>query len=891
MQILIPNHSLLQGVSEQPLHLRKQGQVQGMLNMLPDAVRGLRRRNAAVLATKSLDRGAGEYLQPIKIAGIPLLIVHNMQSGVLALYTLHFQQLAQHDNPTYLRGDIEDFQYIVYNESLIVLNRSKVVTRSPASWDTEQSHNSFRLYTTDWTNAPAASINPDFKNAALFAVHSPRSFLYAKSNDVHLSWSATLVKDYITRTVVSGNILHLQLHQRVYTCNAQNGSGTESQDGFITGVYHERIATLDVPMQDGKNWLEQQPDAVQTARQQRVIQEYIQLLSSITYSTGTTKNQVQVTDPLNPQRTLEVHVEARPEAQTGATLKIPNTGLWEHARGKVWLTRGTITSATGILMALWNCWWNMQQGKLGGASRDGASGSILEDLNYTFTENSVLVGASKVLDNVICIPSLYTTLGKTYGVASGSAYAPTVPAIEDLPPDPIEWVMSGVGKINPEYYEFNPRTQQWLETTVYPQELLNMPKQYQLEISSGMLEALRRNNFKYYDSFTPNSGKLTDITQPTTMFAGDTKSNPDPEFVGSSINGIAVYQGRLVLMNSDGVFFSATNKPWQFYRESVKDTQDTDPISVYNPQAVGNWRWAMEFNQDLYVFSPDTQGLIRGRNGLTTKQASLLLNSSSPCNTDIEPHLQGTTLLFSATKGSLDIRQMLVGAVADTATTPSSITAHCPSLGKIKAMYGHDSSGLLICPTGDTKFVVQSSIKEGYDYLQNAWYLWEINGFILHFVVYLDTRIVLYGVFDDKWVGFVMAYPTEQTTAEDTVKDSAAQQFISTVTLAAPSIKSGDNLIVQAQMHLRWVQLYLSMQSASEFYTQVQHPTGDRLPILVTSEILRRSYQATAATQGVPVLVQGDALTTVKLRSVESGDMTIGYAAYNVRTKQTLRQL
>lgn len=890
MQILIPNHSLLQGVSEQPLHLRKQGQVQGMLNMLPDTVRGLRRRNAASIATKSLDRGVGESLKPIKIAGIPLLLVHNVQSGVLAVFSLQFQQLAQHTNADYLRGSIEDFQYVVYNETLIVLNRTKEITRSPAAWVTEQKHNSFRLYTTDWANAPAASINPDFKRDALFAVHSPRSFLYTKSSDVHLAWSVTLVKDYITRTVVSGNILRLQLHQRVYTCNAQNGSGTESQDGFITGVYHERIAALDVPMQDGKNWLEQQPDAAQTARQQRVIQEYIQLLSSTTYSAGATKNQIPVADPLNPQRTLEVHVEARAEAQTGATLKIPNTGLWEHARGKVWLTRGTITSATGILVALWNCWWNMQQAKLGGASRDNASGSILEDLDYTFTDNSVLVGASKVLDDVICIPSLYTTLGKTYGVASGSAYAPAVTAIEDLPPDPVEWVMASVGKVNPEYYEFNPRAQQWVETTVYPQELANMPKQYQLDISSGMLEALRRDNFKYYSSYT-TEGKLTDITQPTTMFAGDTKSNPDPEFVGSAVNGIAVYQGRLVLMNSDGVFFSATNKPWQFYRETVKDTQDTDPISVYNPQAVGNWRWAMEFNQDLYVFSQDTQGLIRGRNGLTVKQASLLLNSNSPCNTDIEPHLQGTTLLFSASKGNLDIRQMLVGAVADTATTPSSITGHCPSLGTIKAMHGHDSSGLLICPTGDTKFIVQSSVKEGYDYLQNAWYQWEINGFVLHFVVYLDTQIVLYGIFDDRWVGFTMTYPTTQTPARDTVKDSAEQQFVSTVTLAAPSIKSGDNLIVQAQMHLRWVQLYLGMQSASEFYTQVQHPTGDRLPVLVTSEILHRNYQVTAATQGVPVLVQGDALTTVKLRSVESGDMTLGYVGYSVRTKQTLRQL
>ncbi|MGC8140749.1 hypothetical protein ACP3W2_25170, partial [Salmonella enterica] len=79
------------------------------------------------------------------------------------------------------------------------------------------------------------------------------------------------------------------------------------------------------------------------------------------------------------------------------------------------------------------------------------------------------------------------------------------------------------------------------------------------------------------------------------------------------------------------------------------------------------------------MFSRTVQGIIRGRQGLTNKNAALLFNSSSPCF-DVQPIVQGTTLLYSAADNYLDISQMLVGAVADTASTPLSITQHVPNL-------------------------------------------------------------------------------------------------------------------------------------------------------------------------------------------------------------------
>lgn len=880
MQILIPEHSLLQGCSEQPLHLRKQGQVEGMLNMLPDVVRGLRRRNAAVLLGTTSKVG-NQVLQPIKIAGIPLLLQHDYSRGVLQVHSLAFQKLAETQD-AYLVGQKDAFQYVVYNETLVVLNRRKVISTAPVSWNTKNTNDVVRQHLANWTAVPRALIKDSLLGYAKYAVNYPCTFLYAKSSDAHLTWSFTLIKDYITRSIVNGNVLRLQLHKRVYTVDVQNGSGTESQEGFLTPTFYERIAALDVPVRGDWNWLAEQTEPALVARQQRLVHEYIRTLCSVAYSYDSAKQRVEITDLLDKNKSLEVHLEARGATITGNTVRIPNTGLWEHSKGKLQLTRGTITSTAGIPLVISEAWVQMQNTNFGSAH-------VQQDIVWSIQPDSVYVGATRLSDDTICIPSLYTTLGSTYAVAAGSALNPSITAVEDLPPSLPDWMLVGVGKVNPEYFEYNKRTGQWVETTVYPQELLQMPKQYQLELPAGTLQVLQQGSTHYFDSFTAD-GKLKDITKSTTMYAGDATSNPDPEFIGNSINGIAVYQGRLVLMNSDGVFFSATNKPWQFYRETVKDTQDTDPIRLYNPQAVGNWRWAVEFNQDLYVFSQDTQGLIRGRNGLTVKQAALLLNSSSACDTNVQPHLQGTTLLFSSTPSSLDIRQMLVGAVADTATTPSSITAHCPSLGTVKELFGHDSSGLLICSTGDTKFLVQCSIKEGNEYLQNAWGIWEIRGFVLQSVVYLDKQILLYGLYDEKWACFSMQYPTEQTKAVDKV-NKEDYPFVSTVTIAAPVVKSGDNLLIEPQLNMRWVQLFLQMQSASEFQVIVQHPTGDRPAVQCSSVVQRRTGLRTAATKGVPVLVQGDVDTKVKLRSILDADMTLSYVGYNVRTKQSLRQL
>lgn len=886
MQVLIPEQSLLQGVSQQPRHLRKQGQVQALLNMYPDVQRGLRRRNGTVLleVVPSAWNFQQCNIENINIAGIPFVLLHNVVFGGLLVLTARMQTLAD-TSAEYLQGAKEDFQYVVYNETLIVLNRKRIVERIPASTAAYNAQGgNRRWHNTGWTYAPAAWV--EHQQEAREAVPVSRSFFYAKSSDVHLAWSVTLVKDYVTRTIQDGK-LKLHLWQRVYTCSAQNGSGTESQDGFITGSYYDRLADMLVSPSTDWDWAKKQQSPADTVRQQRAIYEYIKALSQTVFTADSYAHTLSIPDPLDSDKFLSVELQARTETKTGKTNKIPNTGLFNYHGGSVWLTRGTAATAVGIISALSECWGFMQSERLGGNNRAGSDGSLYEDLIYTRTNEHMLVQSNKLDEDTICIPSLYTNLGKTYAVASGSAYNPNIAAIEDLPPTLSEWMLLSVGRINPEYYEYSTSEHKWVETSLYPQELTNIPRQYQLVLPKGMYEQLREDAFQSFGSIA-DDGQLKDISVPTSMFAGDAKSNPDPEFVGSAINGIAVYQGRLVLLNSDGVFFSATNKPQQFYRETVKDVQDSDPISVYNPQAAGNWRWATEFNQDLYIFGQDVQALIRGRNGLTSKNAALLFNSRSYCNVDVEPIVQGTTLLFSASKNSLDIRQMLTGAVADTATTPTSITQHCQNLGSVRKLIAHDSSGLLFAFNDNGKVLVQCSIKDGVQYLQNAWGVWTFTDVTILGIACYAHAMYWYCLNTEENLELLqMQYPQEETEPVDARSGDNYRTFESYVELAAPSVRSGDNLLMQADACARWVQAYLHVSTASEF----QYKVLPRQQVYQVSSQYLRQGNSTKSTGVVPVLIQGDADSVLHCSAKDNQGMTLLGVASTVRTKQTIRQL
>lgn len=992
MQVLIPEHSLLQGISQQPKHLRKQGQVHDMLNMQPDVVRGLRRRNGTELVKCNTDWLSFHVVKPITMAGLELILAHNTVAGSLTLYSLRGVAIATSSllDQQYLQGAPEDFDYTVYNEALIVLNRKQVIARRPLL--STQMH--YLKLEREFMFRPIfgeRSLGRD-------AITRPTSFFFAKSSDTHLSWSATLVKDYVLCEEV-GDEIRVAIKQCVYNITVQNGSGTETAETLIASSYRMRLGSLVISKDDHDVFKEQ--DVYALYRQQRVVWEYIRTLSNAMYQQPFV---LELHNPLEPEKLIRhVLVSDWSETVKGHDADMPINGERQlNSEERIRLTRGTIISAQGLVIALYESFRNMHERRLGVSVEDPskpapptpapdsnvnhwgrnlspftrtlfrkqlmdkerentqnaikdqerANQQTLEKLQQQI-QNSPAVSAmerlveqtktadiytalyAQVVGNVFqvgandsgadwfVVPSLYTNLSSNFGVASGSAYRPSLQAVEDLPIKLVAGITVGIGNINPEYYEYRQSTHTWEESTPYPQILSNMPLVLEFQLDPADYQEFQSNptttlGTSLSSPADPNARAFstTELKRKdgyTIQAVGDTKSNPDPSFVDNVLNGVGVYQGRLVLLSSDGVFLSQTNAPRQFYRESVKDVQDTDPIGLYNPSAAGIWRYAVEFNQDLYVFSRTVQGIIRGRQGLTNKNAALLFNSSSPCF-EVQPIVQGTTLLYSAADNYLDISQMLVGAVADTASTPLSITQHVPNLGDVAAMYSQNSAGILVCIQKDSpEVLMQFSIKDGTQYLQNAWGKWSfmqkdsVWKLKVLFPVFLSDCIYWYCSNDVHEVVILkQAYPAEETLPVDCLTDTkepnleleeldriAAPKaygriFDSYVTLHSPTVRAGDDLLMQAEANARWVQAIVNTDSASEFTYEVQ---GVRHNAKYRVSSQQYMYQTYRTSRTVPLLIQGTPETTVKLSADYAQYMTILGVAHTVRTKQTIRQL
>lgn len=992
MQVLIPEHSLLQGISQQPKHLRKQGQVHDMLNMQPDVVRGLRRRNGTELVSTRVGWHSFDVVKPITMAGLELILAHNTQYGLLTLYSLRGAPIATSStlDQSYLQGAREDFDYTVYNEALIVLNRKKVIERRPLL--SNQMH--YLNLEREGMFRPIAGSRALGRDA----ITRPTSFFFAKSSDTHLSWSATIVKDYVLCEEVDDEI-RVAIKQAVYNVTVQNGSGTETAETLIASSYRMRLGSLVIDKSDHDVF--KQEDVYSLYRQQRIVWEYIRTLSHAMYQKPFV---LELFNPLSPDKPIRhVLVSDWSDTVKGHDATMPINGERQlNSEERIRLTRGTIISAQGLVIALSESVGNMHNARLGVSVADPSKpappapeptkyhelhgigrtlfGKQLRELEIQQTQaaikdqerankqtlerlqqqlaaspavatmnrlldltktadiytamyaqvvgNAYQIGANDSGDDWFVVPSIYTNLSSNFGVASGSAYRPTLKAVEDLPPKLMAGITLGVGNVNPEYYEYRLSTSTWEESTPYPQILSNMPlvlefqldPEYYQELQSNPTTDLGLAQRKPTDPDPDPSVKVfadTELKRKdgyTMQAVGDTKSNPDPSFVDNVLNGIGVYQGRLVLLSSDGVFLSQTNAPRQFYRESVKDVQDTDPISLYNPSAAGIWRYAVEFNQDLYVFSRTVQGIIRGRQGLTNKNAALLFNSSSPCF-DVQPIVQGTTLLYSAADKYLDISQMLVGAVADTASTPLSITQHVPNLGNVAAMYSQNSAGILVCIQKDSpEVLMQFSIKDGTQYLQNAWCKWDFMPSTheawklkVLFPVFLSDCIYWYCKNDVHEVIILkQAYPAAETLPADCLSATPepnldlkeldvapadkpyARLFKSYVTLHSPTVKAGDDILLQAESNARWVQAILNTDSASEFTYEVEGVRHNAKYRVSSQQYMHQTYRTSRT---VPLLIQGTPETTVKLQAIHAQYMTILGVANTVRTKQTIRQL
>ena len=130
--------------------------------------------------------------------------------------------------------------------------------------------------------------------------------------------------------------------------------------------------------------------------------------------------------------------------------------------------------------------------------------------------------------------------------------------------------------------------------------------------------------------------------------AGDEDSNADPTFIGRTIEDLAYFQGRLVMLSGPAVIMSRTNRTLNFWLNSATVLADSDRIDVQSTaKGVRKMLRAIPHNRDLVVFANKGQFMVFGRNQITPKNSALVLTTNFEADMNASPVPAGRNIFFA----------------------------------------------------------------------------------------------------------------------------------------------------------------------------------------------------------------------------------------------------
>jgi hypothetical protein len=210
---------------------------------------------------------------------------------------------------------------------------------------------------------------------------------------------------------------------------------------------------------------------------------------------------------------------------------------------------------------------------------------------------------------------------------------------------------------------------------------------------------------------------------------GDEQSSPTPSFVGNKISDIFFHRNRLGFSSRENVIFSRAGDFYNFWRESVMDVLDSDPVDVSVAHSrVSNIEHTIAFNKSLLLFSQQTQFILTGADALTPKTVKIDQSTEFETSPIVRPVGAGPNIYFVTDKGdSSGVREYYVSE--DTVTNDAAdITRHVPTyipsgVFKIIASSTEDVLFLLNDTAPNTVFIYKY-YWQGDEKKQAAWGKW-----------------------------------------------------------------------------------------------------------------------------------------------------------------------
>ena len=220
---------------------------------------------------------------------------------------------------------------------------------------------------------------------------------------------------------------------------------------------------------------------------------------------------------------------------------------------------------------------------------------------------------------------------------------------------------------------------------------------------------------------------------------GDIASNPDPSFVGRTINDIFFFQNRLGFLSDENFLQSETGKYFNVFRTTVTTLLDSDPVDVNAAtDKVAILQHAVSFNKQLLLFSKQQQFIVDSSVLMSPKKVPIRPTTNFVVNCGAKPVTCGRNIYFAADKGSWSAIREYYPETISTVNDASDVTAHVPMYipaDVVKIAAGPAEDVMAILSKGDrTKLFIYKYFFSGTDKLQSSWstYTFSASGTILN---------------------------------------------------------------------------------------------------------------------------------------------------------------
>jgi len=213
---------------------------------------------------------------------------------------------------------------------------------------------------------------------------------------------------------------------------------------------------------------------------------------------------------------------------------------------------------------------------------------------------------------------------------------------------------------------------------------------------------------------------------------GTTISNPEPSFIGHTINDLCFFRSRLGFLAEESVILSETSSFFNFFRTDTTTLLDSDPIDVTsNHTKVSILRHAIPFSDKLVLFSDQTQFYMTAGDILTPKTASIQQTTEFSVARNCRPAIVGKNIFFPFGRGEYSgvmeyyITQdtLEFNGLDVSSSIPSYIEGNITQI----AVSSNEQIAAFITDNNDNTIYVYKYFFTANEKLQSAWSKWTFD--------------------------------------------------------------------------------------------------------------------------------------------------------------------